>query len=340
MRFRKEVLCELPFCYAAGAVTVDGAVKLLFAPDAPGPCYAVDPATGARETVWEGPGGTMSFVPLPDAEGDFLAVQRFFPDYEAADARIVRVRREAAAWRVEPWLALPYVHRFDILSRGGRRYLVCATLCEKKEDKEDWRFPGAVLAGELSDAARPPALEPVLEGLTKHHGYCRVARGGGDAALTASEEGVFELVPPDGPGGAWATRNVLPRPVSDIAVADLDGDGVDEMAAIEPFHGDTFAVYKSHGDGYRPIYRSEPEPFCHAIQGGRLRGEAVFVGGDRAGERELFVLRLRDGGLVREVVEGGGGPSNVLVLPGEERDLLVAANRERGEGAVFFVTDD
>ena len=52
-------------------------------PDAPGPCYAFDSQTYERETVWEEPGGTMAMVPLPGKNGDFLAVQRFFPGFQA-----------------------------------------------------------------------------------------------------------------------------------------------------------------------------------------------------------------------------------------------------------------
>jgi hypothetical protein len=339
MRFRKEHSFALPSCYAVGAVTMDGGTHLLFAPDGPGPCSLLDPAAGAREEVPDWPGGTMSFVPVPGSGADFLAVQRFFPDYRAAEARIVRVRRGPVGWRAEPWLDLPYVHRFDILTRHCRRWLVCATLCEKKEYKEDWRYPGAVLAGELADFRRPPALTPVLEGLTKHHGYCRIAPGGDESVLVSSQEGLFEIVPPDAPAAAWTTRNILPRAVSDIAVVDIDGDGIDELATIEPFHGDTFNIYKPRDGACEPLYHAPDQVFCHAIYGGRLRGENVFMAGNRGGERELFLLRWREGSLVREVIESGGGPSNVFVLPGKDRDLLAVANRERGEAAVFSVTD-
>jgi hypothetical protein len=340
MRFRKEISFELASCYAVGAVTVADGTRLLFAPDGPGPCYAVEPATGARETVWDGPGGTMAFVPLPGSDADFLAVQRFFPDYKAAEARLVRARRGPDGWQITPWLDLPYVHRFDVLSRHGRRFLVCATLCEKKEYKEDWRFPGAVLAAEMDGFDSPPTLVPVLEGLTRHHGYCRVSRDGGEAVVVSGEEGVFEIIPPDAPGRPWATRNILPRPVSDIAVCDIDGDDAEELAAIEPFHGDAFNVYKLRDGVYKTLYDASDQLFCHAIYGGRLRGEPVFIAGNRGGEREMFLLRWREGKILREVIETSGGPSNVCVLPGPDRDLLAVANRERDEAAVFSVADD
>ena len=66
MKFEKHSLCHIPFCYAVGAMPVGGRQTYFFATDDTGPCYAVDARTLARETVWDGPGGTMSIVPLPN----------------------------------------------------------------------------------------------------------------------------------------------------------------------------------------------------------------------------------------------------------------------------------
>ena len=67
-----------------------------------------------------------------------------------------------------------------------------------------------------------------------------------------------------------------------MAVCDLDGDGQEELAVIEPFHGDAFVIYKKDGGQYREIYRyPTPVSFLHAIWGGRLCGENVFLAGCR-----------------------------------------------------------
>ena len=40
-----------------------------------------------------------------------------------------------------------------------------------------------------------------------------------------------------------------------------------------------------------------------------------------------------------EVIEAGVGPSNVAVINEKDRDIIISANRELGEAALYFVTD-
>ena len=146
MKFSRMKLCRLPSCYAVASIVHDGRTKLLVAPDDAGPCYCFDALTLEREMVWEGPGGTMSLVPIPSAGGEFLAVQRFFPGFRAEQAKIVRVSPAPDSWNIEPFLRLPFVHRFDILERGGVRYLLCSTLCTARKSQDDWSSPGELMA--------------------------------------------------------------------------------------------------------------------------------------------------------------------------------------------------
>lgn len=342
MKLPKQTLCALPNCYAASAVQRDGALSFLLATDAAGPCVAVNSATLQCENVWDAPGGTMSLVPLPGKNGEFLAVQRFLPGFHAENAEIVHVRRGARGWEVRPFLKLPYVHRFDVLTRGGVSYLLFCILCEEKQSEDDWSSPGCLLAAELpEDFSRPVALTRIAKGMHRNHGYLRAGAAGSEYALTACEEGVFEVTPPAQRGGAWSVRCVLERPVSDIALCDIDGDGHDELAAIEPFHGGAFRLYRNENGAWQPFYDypAGTSTFFHVAWGGRLRGVPVFLGGCRAGGKELFLLRWNNGTVVPEIIERGMGPSNVFVLHGAESDVILTANREGGEGALFTVRD-
>ncbi len=341
MKFSKKKLCDLPYCYAVSAIRQDGRLKYLFAPDAYGPCYAFDSETFRQETIWEGPGGTMSIVPLPDKNGEFLAVREFNPDFQAQNAEIVHVSFSQGKWHVSKILKLPYVHRFDILDRSGIRYIICCTVCTEKKSINDWSSPGAIYAAELpDDLSKPIQLITVAEGMTRNHGYWRVQNNGFTSAMTACDQGVFEVIPPAEKDDSWTIRSVLKRPVSDIALWDIDGDGQLEMAAIEEFHGDNFVVYKKHDNKYIPIYQHPGKlDFCHVVWGGLLRGDPVFIGGARAEEKELFLLHWKKGKINLKVIEKSFGPSNVYVIQGKEKDIILVANREAGEGAIFEVTD-
>lgn len=342
MQFIKHHLCDLPYCYAVGTVPVKGRTNYIFATDDTGPCYAIDAQTGQCETVWDGPGGTMSIVPLPGQDGAFLASQRFMPGFAALHARIVKLVHTDAGWTVTPWLELPYVHRFDILERNGSFYFLGCILSSTEEEQAQWEAPGYLVAAPLNADFDPPAhLEMIAQDMPRNHGYCRVDRPQYTQAYVASDSGVFVLTPPPAPSEPWEIRQLLTAPASDVAVCDIDEDGVEELATIEPFHGDAFVLYHADGTSYREVYRyHKPAPFLHAIWGGTLRGKPVFLAGCREADCEFFLVSHSEAGYTAQVIESGFGPSNVTVISGQEQDTILIANRQSHEGAVFFVKED
>ncbi len=345
MKFEKKVLCRLEECYSANAITVDGERRILLASEGHGPCYAFRGDDFARDTVWDAPGGTVAIIPVPGRNGEFLAVQRFFPVFQSEAAELVWVRPQSGGgYSVRPILLMPYLHRFDILSRGGVDYFLGATLCTSKTETEDWSDPGKVYAAVLpEDLDRPMEPQVLLDGQVKNHGYCRGTWKGQPAGFTASEQGVHAFVPPAAPGGSWIVEKILDRPVSDLAFCDIDGDGRDEIATIEPFHGKRFRIGRLEADGYRQLYeRTGGMEFGHVVWGGRLRGQPVFLGGCRGLGREFFCIRWAvsgTSGFTEEIIESGAGPSNVVVLLGPDRDIIISANRESDEAVLYFVTD-
>lgn len=342
MRFEKRHLCDLPSCYSTSSVDVDGSTHFLFAPDAYGPCYSFDRETLKRRTVWDGPSGTMSMTAIPGRSGEFLAVQRFNPGFRGEGAELVHARCADGAWDVRTLLKLPYIHRFDILERGGIRYLLCCTICTEKKNEADWTSPGKLYAAVLPDDLHQPiTLTAIADGMVRNHGYCRTGTPGNSSALTSCDQGVFEVVPPPRRDGEWTVRRIMERPVSDIALCDIDGDGVAELATIEPFHGNEFVVYRRGANGFSPLYRyPNPVAFGHVVWGGTVRETPVFLGGCRGENRELFLLQWGDGAATATTIETGAGPSNVAVFPGSRADVILVANREKGEGALYFVEDD
>jgi len=339
VKFTKRHLGSISSCYATTYLERGGGGSFVFASDAYGPCLCFDCEEFVRETVWEAPGGTMSIVPIPQGRGDFLAIQKFNPGFDAAGAEIVFAHKGGDGWRVRTLFELPYVHRFDILERGGIRYLICCTLCTTKNSADDWRSPGKIYGAKFpEDLSEPIALAVIADGMSRNHGYCRVTRDTYSFAVTSCDQGVFEILPPESDGGKWSVRKILDGRISDIALCDIDGDGSKELAAIEPFHGAGFVIYRKVAGEYIPIYRYPEElPFCHVVWGGILRGNHVFLAGNRGGARGLYLLQWENGAIVARTIEQGFGPSNIAVHRGQDEDLVAVANHEAGEAAVFAV---
>jgi hypothetical protein len=291
MNIEKRFLAELHRCYSASHIVVDGQTRILLATEGEGACLAWTGKDYAeRHTVWDGPGGTMSMVPIPNTNGEFLAVQKFFKMFQWDQAKIVHVRPFAGGYAVTDVLHRPYIHRFDLLPVQGRHYFIGCTLATAKESREDWSNPGKILVGEFNGPG-PLEVTVLKEGLTKNHGYSRLSRDGVGRALVTCEQGAFEVSPPLTPHGEWTVSQFMDWPISDISAIDIDGDGELEFATIEPFHGSYFRVYKRVGGEFRKIFEHpEVSEFYHVVVGASLAGRPVFIGGCRRGRQQLFYV--------------------------------------------------
>jgi len=344
LKFEKKDLAILERCYAVSNFKVHNNDRLFFATEGRGKCISYTLPELCEEIVWEGPGGTMSMVPVPGKDGDFLAVQKFFPTFDSKEAEIVYVTHSESGYSVKKLFNLPYVHRFDVFSVAGKNYFVGATLCSSKTHKEDWSDPGKIYVGCLSeDLERPVHLRVIHEGLTKNHGYTKTEIGGKSCGVFTCEQGVFVLAPPEQEDGDWKITELMKRQVSDIAFVDIDGDGEDEIVTIEPFHGNQFLIYKKYGGTYKVVYAYPKKMnFGHVVWGGKLCGKNVIIGGYRREGRELFLVTCDDAKNMvfhTQTIDWDIGPSNISVLHGEKQDLLLSANREIGQAAIYIVTE-
>jgi len=341
MLFKKKKLCVLPACYSVTSITYNNDIKYLFAPDDKGPCYCIDSKTFEKSTVWENGGGTMSMVPIPGSNGDFIAISGFYPEFNAKNSSVIHLHFDGNNWIQKELFKLPYLHRLDILSRGGKNYVICCTLCSKKDYVEDWRTSGSLYTALLpEDLDNKIVLNSIAEGMFKNHGYLHKKRETYSYALTSCDQGVFKVIPPEIEGKDWEVNKILDHQVSDIALADIDGDGEDELAVISPFHGSEIHIYKNIDNKLTKIYtHNGSTTFYHAIWGGVLRGENVFIFGGRSGRKELFLLKWDNNQIIKEQIEYEAGASNVAVINGEDKDYLLAANHELDEGSIYEVYD-
>ena len=289
MRAEKKVLGELTLCYCVAPLEFRGKRHFLVASEKQHPCLLFDEQGVCVDQVWDGPGGTMTMVQLPGADGAFLATHRFYSPNDNKQASIVLCRWAEGTWQVRTLLDLPGVHRFDLLERGGVRYLIACTIKSDYAYKDDWRFPGkawaAVLPDDLTDRPEDFRLEArvIAEGLTRNHGYSRH----GCSGIVTAEESVFRFTPPETPAGEWTCEKLLDQPTSDALLLDFDGDGAEELLTLSPFHGDTLTVFKRNtGHTIVECFRDRgadpmavPAVICHShgpFTWGRDAAQAVY----------------------------------------------------------------
>lgn len=343
LSFEKINLGSIEKCYSALGVMQGGKPCLIFGGEGQGSLRAFRGEDFSTcDVIWEGGGGTMSIVPLPGKDGWALASRGFYSMVQSEESTIEIIRCRGGVFSHEPIARLPYLHRFDtLLAPDGARYIVAATLHSGKTDKDDWSKPGHLFIGALPEdleASFSVALTPLPGDFYMNHGFCRSQWRGREAAFIASREGVFALLPPEEAGGAWTREPLVDMPVSDIAVADVDGDGTPEIAALLPFHGNQFKIFRCENGAYKEGYAYPVEnDFYHAVISGTIAGETLFVGGARKGAADTFVIRwdAAEKRYVPQRLEAGQGPSNLALLNAPGEDLLLCANRMVFEAAVF-----
>lgn len=338
MRYIKKTIDSLEKCYALAQATVDAKPVLLVAAEKQDPCYLYDLDGTKRETVWDGPGGVMTMVPVPGMDGTFLATQKFYSPNDSARAYLICAQRESDGWHLTKIADLPFVHRFDIISVDGVNYVLACTLKSDHEYKNDWRFPGKLLMGVLdSDATKPLELRVLKEGLTHNHGYTRYEENGVISGIVSCDEGVFRVTPPAAVGEEWRIELLLEQATSDAVMIDLDGDGAPELLTLSAFHGDTVRIWHDTPAGYQCVYEYPDKlPFLHAIYAGEVYGRATVYTGNREGER-LFLGFYYDGEYRYDMVDQGAGPANCLLFEREGRPALLTANREINEVAIYEI---
>lgn len=347
MTVKKTKIDTLNKCYAIGALTYNGKPHFIVAAEKSDPCYLYDMSGKRIDTIWTEPGGTMTIVQVPGCDGEFLATHKFYSPNDGAAAKIVHVKKDGDAWKVRTLCDLPFVHRFDIVQRGGVNHLIACALKSGHEFKDDWSHPGVVFAGVLPNdiaaaidtAGGKPAVElkAIREGFTKNHGYTRDYVGDVQTAIVSADCGVFRFTPPESKDSEWKIEQLLDTPASDAILIDLNDDGKKEMLVLSPFHGEYLAIYEIGSDGqYKKTYdHAEPLEFLHAICAGKICGKNYVVVGYRKGRRELMLFSYENGAYKATVIDSDCGPANAAIFEREGKEIVVSANRETDEVAIY-----
>ena len=342
MEFTKQTIDDIFKCYSVNSLNIDGETRLVFAAEGDGSCQIYSGENFSnKEVIWEGGGGTMSLVTVPDKEGYFFASKGFYSMVDSTTSGVYLIRYQDGKFSEERIIDLPYLHRFDIFTINDKRYFLGATLCSAKENKEDWSSPGKLYVAEIPfdlDSEMNIELTVIKEGLTKNHGFNKGTWNGLEAAYVASEEGVLAVMPPQQGNDEWAIEEIFTHPVSDVAAIDIDGDGELEFALLSPFHGDNFKIYKKVDGEYKEVYAYPIYmDFYHAIFAGNINGKPSFVAGARKNDQQLFVIQYDNE--TKEfksiLLDEQVGPSNVRIINTKDGDIIMSANRQIGQAAIY-----
>ena len=354
MKVTKKVISNLNKCYSIAPITVEGKPCFLVAAEKKDPCYLFSEDGEKLETVWTEPGGVMTMVQVPGADGQFLATHKFYSPNDSLEAKIVIVtRRGKDDWEVRTLCNAPFVHRFGILNRGGTNYLIVCCLKTGHEYKNDWRFPGACFGAELpkdlssynEDNTLPLTL--IMEGMLKNHGYSMTKHGGHDAALVGCEEGSFLFDPPAVKGGDWEVTQILDIPTSDSVLCDFDGDGKPELGVISPFHGNSLTIYHldEHGN-YVPQWKyGVPEKeteMLHATWADTILGKPSWIVGWRKGTKNTIIITwdAEAGDYRTEFIDQNTGCANAMhFVNSKGQDVVIGTNREIDEAALYILEE-
>lgn len=354
MKTEKKVVSNLNKCYSISELTYQGEHCFLVAAEKHDPCLLFSEDGTQLDTVWTEPGGVMTMTQVPGTDGQFLATHQFYSPNDSANAKIVIVTPKGKGnWEIRTLCCAPFVHRFAILHRAGRNYLIACCLKTGHEYKEDWRFKGACFGAELPsdlsafDEGHQLELTLIKDGLLKNHGYSLTRHGGHDAALIGCEEGTFLIDPPAVAGADWTVTQIHHVPSSDSVLVDFDGDGQLELGCISPFHGASLTIYHldAHGN-YVPQWKySRPESeteMLHATWACELLGKPTWIVGWRKGTKDTIAITWdpESGTYQTEYIDRNTGCANALHFVNKEgRDVIVATNREINEVALYTFTE-
>ncbi len=340
MNIEKIHLDELYRCYSTMAMPLDGQLHFFFASEEKGyPAYAYPMNDlSQRKVVWDKMGGVMSMIPIPHQENQFLAITDFYLKDSPSLAKLTWVKYDSVHGFVSHDLFyLPYLHRFDLFEVGDDVYFMGGTIADRKEHKEDWSCPGKIYAAKLpKNLLDPIPLEVLKDGLTRNHGYSR--SNDRQCGYFSSDEGVFKIVPPSSTQVEWHIEQIMEGMVSEIALIDIDQDGIEEMITIEPFHGNAIHIYKLNGEVPERVYTYPHEiDFAHTLVSTTIHGVPSFVGGIRRIESDLFIIQWVNGEFVTTIVDKGVGPANLDVYVSDDQTIIHSSNHTQNHAALYVV---
>ena len=150
----------------------------------------------------------------------------------------------------------------------------------------------------------------------------------------SGESGIYAVVPSG--DNTWRVRHLFDREVSEFAFFDLDGDGEDELALIEPFHGNSLSIYKNKGKIWEKCYSSKLS-FGHGLSAGVFKNQRVIIAGNRRDSEalEMHVVVSIDK-VEKHIIEEHAGPTQIKIFNYDNKDYILSSNQIKNEVALYY----
>ncbi|MCZ6680532.1 MAG: VCBS repeat-containing protein [Candidatus Poribacteria bacterium] len=307
-----------------------------------------------RHIVTEKHGGNVSLVAhdlTGNGLGDVIVGSGF--------NRRVRIPVEYLQWFEAPtdggpWKShyieeIPFLHRVALadINGDGNPLLIAASIRGPEGEFNDWSDPGSVWGYQLpNDPVNDPWERHLIDGqLHLNHGLSigDVDQDGRLDILIGCRDGAIWLEPPSDPfTGEWRRWVIGERESSEVFAVDLDGDGVNELLSIEPWHGNVLAWYKATGDLRNdPWMRYEIDDTLnrgHSLHALDIDGDGrvEIISGYNGEGTSLQLYRpenLDQNRWTKEIIDNGGlgvGMMDVLDLNDDGRVDIVAGGLSTG----------
>ncbi len=331
----KESILEIKNIYTANAFQVKGECFVGAGSETEPDVKLYHLQHRQTEQITGCPGGMMSFLPVPGRNNQYISIMGLFPPFIGGEAGLYLHTVSSGRWRTEKVMDLPFAHRCEFIQEGNNVFLVAATVSRFKEDPSDWSRPGELHIIDIGKQDQLPWKSSVTDQkLFRNHGMTKIILDGAQAICVSGAEGIFAVQRKQ---KNWQIDPVFHREVSEMCFIDLDGDGVDELVTIEPFHGDSICIYKREAKQWNLLF-SDSLSFGHGLSAGYFQGIPVVVAGNRSGSfaLEMFTANNLAKGIVeKSVIETEAGPTQTQVFTYGSVDYILSANQRKNEVAIY-----